>query len=426
MSCKKNIDELEYEIREKINTELQIKLEDNKYNSSAPSRYIYPYEIVEDDIYLPFAYAFRQLKLQRPTRNMFPTISINFEAELRPEQKVVNKEAIEILSKKGSVIISCYCGFGKSICSINLACNIGFKTLIIVNKIVLMKQWMESINQFCPSATVQKLTVKSVKKESDFYIMNAINIPKMGKHFFADIACVIIDEAHLIMAETLSKSLQFVSPRYLIGLTATPYRPDGLDILLELYFGKYKIIRKLFREHTAYVVQTGFVPRLELAKNGKINWGVILDSQANDEARNELILKIVQHFQERTFLILVKRVIQGNYLISKLTELGENVTSLLGSQQEFNVDSRIIVGSCQKCGTGFDHPRLDTLLLAGDIEEYFVQYIGRVFRRQDVVPIIFDLVDRNPILKKHFNTRRSVYLEHGGTVRNFDMNILNK
>lgn len=424
MSAKINIDELCNEVREKINTDLTIKLQDNKYAGRAPSRYIFPYEIVGDDIYLPFAYSYRELKFTRPSRDSFPNISVIFEGELREEQKVVKKEAIDILSKKGSVILSMFCGFGKTLTSINISCSIGFKTLVIVNKIVLMKQWEESINRFCPSATVQRLTTQSNKKDCDFYIMNAINICKMGKKFFDDIGTVIVDEGHLIMAETLSKSLQYVSPRYLIGLTATPYRPDGLDILLELYFGKFKIIRKLVKKHIAYIVNTNFTPTVELARNGKINWGVILDSQANDEKRNELILQIVQKFSKRNFLILVKRVIQGNYLVSRLKELGEYVSSLLGSQQEYDKNARIIIGTNSKIGTGFDHPSLDALLLAADVEEYYTQYLGRCMRRPDVEPIIFDLVDNNPILKKHFATRRATYLEHGGIVKNFDINIL--
>jgi superfamily II DNA or RNA helicase len=425
MSCKTVLDDIRFEDRERINKELQIKLETNKYNSNAPPKYIYPYEIEEDDIYLPFAYAYRVLKLPRPSRRQFPKMEVEFEGTLRPPQTVVKKEALEFLSRKGSVIISAYTGFGKSIGAISLACCIGFDVLIIVNKIVLMKQWEASIMKFCPTAIVQRVTSKSRKNhKAHFYIMNAINVCKMGKDFFSNVGTVIIDEAHLIMAETLSRSLQYVYPRYLIGLTATPYRPDGLDILLELYFGKHKIIRKLKRKHTAYHVETGFTPIVKLAKNGRVNWGSILDSQANDEGRNQLILDIISHYPERTFLVLTKRVSQGKYLVEKLTEMGEDVTSLIGSQQEFETNARILVGTSQKCGTGFDHPRLDTLLLGSDMEEYFIQYLGRVFRTQEVEPIIFDLVDNNGILKKHFTTRRGIYLEHGGTVKKFDLNKL--
>ena len=62
--------------------------------------------------------------------------------------------------------------------------------------------------------------------------------------------------------------------------------------------------------------------------------------------------------------------------IEKLKKEGEDVTSLLGKQQTYNQDSRILVGTSSKAGVGFDHPKLDALLLASDIQSYFIQYLG--------------------------------------------------
>lgn len=420
MSVIANIDKIPYESRKKINKELEIKIE-NKFNTGA-NRYIYPFEIINDNIILPFSYGVKSLNIKRPTRKQFPTVNINFNGKARPEQNEVLDEAITKLSKTGSILLSMYCGFGKTACAIKLACNVNFRTLIIVNKIILIKQWEESINKFCPDATVQKLTAKSKQKICDFYIMNAQNVEKLGKEFFSEIGLVIVDEAHLIMAETLSRSLQHIFPRYIIGLTATPYRPDGLDKLIELYFGNYKIVRKLWRKHTVFKISTGFKPTIEYANNGRVNWGVVLDSQANNQERNEMIIKILKHFSDRNFLVLTKRISQGKYLIERLKEENEDVTSLIGNKQEFEVNSRILIGTSSKVGVGFDHPKLNALLLAGDLEEYFVQYLGRVFRTKDDEPIIIDLVDKYSILEKHYNTRRKIYQDHGGTVKNFNIN----
>ena len=54
--------------------------------------------------------------------------------------------------------------------------------------------------------------------------MNAINVPKRSNTFYSKIGTVIIDETHLILSEVFSKSLKSLQPRYLIGLSATPYR----------------------------------------------------------------------------------------------------------------------------------------------------------------------------------------------------------
>ena len=157
---------------------------------------------------------------------------------------------------------------------------------------------------------------------------------------------------------------------------------------------------------------------------GRINWASILDAQSKNEYRNNLIIKIIQKFSNRIFLVLVKRVEQGIYLKNELEKNGESVTDLIGSKQEFDKDARILIGTCQKVGVGFDHARLDTLLLATDLEEYFIQYLGRIFRRKDIDPIVFDIVDNNSILTKHFNSRKKVYQEHGGIINNFNVNIL--
>jgi superfamily II DNA or RNA helicase len=163
-------------------------------------------------------------------------------------------------------------------------------------------------------------------------------------------------------------------------------------------------------------VNTGFVPDYTLTKDGKVNWGSLLDSQCNNRERNELILQIVRKNKDRNILILSKRIEQGNYLYDRLKEENENVTSLIGKQQEFDVNARVLVGTTSKCGTGFDFPKLDCLILASDIQQYYVQALGRVLRRPDVEPMVFDLVDENQILRMHYESRAQVYREIGGNI----------
>jgi superfamily II DNA or RNA helicase len=422
MSCKIPIVSLTDDQKEKIDDELRIELEvssfaSGPFGSSTPKKYIYPYEIVDEDVFLPFYYAYNNINQKRPKRIKQAKINLDFIFNLREEQKEVKKEAIDILNKKGSVLLALACAFGKTFTSTYIACKIGLKTLVIVNKVVLMKQWKESILKTCPDAKIQLLTSKSPLKDCDFYIINAINVPKLDPEYYKHIQTLIVDECHLIMAELLSKCMQHVFPRYLIGLSATPYRPDGLTKLLDLYFGQYKIIRELYRYHIVYKVNTGFKPKVELTKAGKVNWGSILDSQANDPDRNEMIIQIVKDHPDRAFLILVKRITQGEHLLQRLEEEGEYVDSLLGKNQEFNTKTRILVGTTSKVGVGFDWPKADALLLAADLQEYFIQYLGRVFRRKDMTPIIFDIVDDNRILKRHYTTRSKVYKKHGGEIK---------
>jgi superfamily II DNA or RNA helicase len=308
--------------------------------------------------------------------------------------------------------------------SIYISFKIRLKTLIVVNRVVLINQWKSSIEKFCPNARIQILTGKIKKKDSDFYIINAINIPKRSREEYKDMAFVCIDECHLILADKLSKCMTYLCPRYLLGLSATPYRNDGLNILFDLYFGKDKIERKMYRKHDVYVVRTGFKPKMEMTESGTVNWNSILESLSSNKKRNELIIQLVRHFPKKVLLIITKRVEQAHYLLDRLKEEGESVDYLTGNKQEFDSTCRILIGTIQKCGVGFDFACLDGIILAIDVESYFSQILGRAFRRKDNVPVIFDLVDDNPILQKHFKTRKAVYLEAGGKIHPYKKKLL--
>ena len=117
-------------------------------------------------------------------------------------------------------------------------------------------------------------------------------------------------------------------------------------------------------------------------------------------------------------MVLVKRVSHGEHLEKRLKEEGEHVTTLLGSNQEFDKEARILIGTTSKISTGFDHAVLNTLLLAADLEQYYIQALGRIFRKKDIKPMVFDPVDNCRILEKHWQSRRKVYIEAGGSICN--------
>ena len=419
MSIKIHLDTLSQVQREKISTDLQFESKPKAGNNR--KEYTDIYDIEDEHVIVPLVYGTKSLKIPKPTVSQYTKISPVFTGELRDHQKQIKDEAIKNLNAHNACLIACYPGFGKTITSIYMASKIKLKTLIILNRLVLMKQWTEAINKFCPSATVSciKPSSKSHNNNTDFIIINAINIPKMKKDFFSDIGTVIVDEAHLVMSTVLSRSLRHVFPKYIIGLSATPYRSDGLNILFDLYFTEHKIIRNLYKKHLVYQVNTGFTPEMEYDRFGKVIWGKVLEAQSSDIQRNDIILSIIKAHPTKTFLVLSKRLEQAKYLYEKLLETKESVDMFIESNTDPNKECRVLIGTTGKLGVGFDHPKLDALILASDLEAYFIQYLGRVFRREDVEPVVFDLVDNNGILKKHFSTRKGVYIEAGGTIKKY-------
>jgi superfamily II DNA or RNA helicase len=429
----------------KLQKDLTKKIEStNKQYGTNQSKTIYVYSVNEESesrpCNIPFSYGLKlaskkNLDIERPNRKVLQSMTCEFNGCLREEQRNCRDQALTLLQKNKSVMLSCYTGFGKTVTAINMANKIKLKTFITVPKKPLLGQWEAEIKKFVPTASIMVIEPNKIKNmvltdPPDFCIINACNIHKVDKNLLKFYGFVIVDEAHLQMTEKLSENLLYLTPRYLLGITATPYREDGYNVLFDLFFGEEKVKYSLNKKHIVYRVKTGFVPNEEKCLRAgpnfktKQDWNSVLDEQSKDEKRNKLIIKIVQHFKDRVFLILVKRVEHGQYIKDCLEKLGEKVTSLLGKQQEFDKEARILIGTNSKIGTGFDHPRLDTLLAAADMVSYYIQFIGRVMRRKDVEPIIFDLVDNHHTLKKHFEKRSKVYLKHGGEIKKFNIDSL--
>jgi superfamily II DNA or RNA helicase len=345
---------------------------------------------------------------------------LTFTGELTKVQKGAKKETLKLLNQNCSCLISFQCGLGKTVYSLYLAGKIGLTTMILVHRITLISQWERAIRKFIPNARLEVCGAKNPPSgKSDFYIMNMINVPKLSTKQYEFIDVLIVDEVHVACAETMSKCLFFINPLYGIGLSATPKRSDGLDKLLDLYFGPERIIRIVNIPHTVYSLQTGIIPEAQENSAGGVDWNSVIKSQSENQERNDLIVRLVQHFPDRTWLILCKRKYQAKYLTDQLTSKSENVTCIMGTQQTFDLSARIVVSTYSKTGVGFDHPNLNGLILASDVDEGIEQYHGRVFRREDSQPIIIDILDDFPSFQKHWNNRKRFYKERKGKIEIF-------
>jgi len=409
-----------------IDNVLVKKIEGNAFSQpylKKKETFVRPYKIFDSEIALPFRWALDNITgVKRQPRSSLTAISTKFTSTLRSVQQEIKEECINFLNQKGCVLISLYPGAGKTALSIYLASKIGLKTLIVCHRLVLIEQWKQAIARFIDNPRVGFVKTDKNKErfrrtlDNDFILVNAQNVKAFGREMFKDVGLVIIDEIHAILAESLSECLYHLSPRYLIGLSATPERPDGLDGLLDFYFGKEtRIVRELYHPHIVYRIDTS----IEYEEDSKTQWSAMITSQCRNEARNNLIVAIIRHFQDRHFLVLCKRVDQARYISERLEEAEEKVSLMVEDTNTYDPTSRIIVSNVQKVGVGFSHDVLDALVVAADMEEYFVQYLARVMRREDVKPIVFDLVDPHRSLKKHFSERKRVYVKAGGVIRDF-------
>lgn len=424
--------QIDRDLESRIIEEVKVtKIDGNSfYTSSFPvhrkETVVRPYKMNEDNtISLPFRWALDNVpSIQRPDRNSLTTISTRFTTTLRSIQQEIKDDCVSFLNRKGCVLISLYPGAGKTCLSIYLASRIGLKTLFVCHRLVLIEQWKKALERFIDQPRVGFIKIEKKKEKleaslnNDFLIVNAQNVKKLGAECFQDVGLVVVDEIHAIMAESLSECLYHLHPRYLIGLSATPNRPDGLDGLLDFYFGTdTKIVRELYHPHIVYRIDTS----IQYEEDSKTQWSAMITSQCMNQRRNDRMVEIMTNemWLGRTFLVLCKRVDQAKYIAECLEAKGEKVSVMTEDVNDYDENSRIIVSSIQKTGVGFSFDKLDALVLGSDVEEYFIQYLARVMRTEQVKPIVFDFVDAHPSLKKHFSERKKVYVKAGGVIKDF-------
>jgi superfamily II DNA or RNA helicase len=401
-------------------TTCRIVIEYNAYRKET----IYPViRFTETTLNVPFAWG---LSRAEQHNSAFPTTHpITFKGTLRPEQKIVLNEAIQVLNENHTLILATYTGFGKTISALALVAHIQQKTVIFVNRLLLLDQWKHAIQTYLSDANVQLVTPNTIIDPSaDIFVMNITNASKFK---FPNIGIVICDEVHQLLSKANLFHLLRFTPDYLIGLSATPYRTDAFQTCFELFFGADAIVyRPLDRSHKVFLIHSDFDPHTRTQRTGRMDWNYILTQQAEDLERNQLICEIIQRYPTRRWLVLCKRVAHIQLLETMLCERNIDAKGVSGTGA-IPKHKSVLIGTIQKLGTGFDDASLDTLLIAADVQTYFIQYLGRVMRNPKVEPWIFDVVDKQfPLLYRHFRERLKWYKRSGGIIQEHpsEMNLL--
>jgi len=421
MAVLATLKDLSLKVREQITKDLTVSSARDPMGFTKQFE-VYPYDVVGEEVYLPFYYANQKIGKYLNDLKKFTQRPMQFTGQLRDYQLDVVKQTIERFNAVRCFFIAMATGKGKTLTSIYLATRLRVKVCVLLFRVNLFEQWEDSIKKMIPGAKIQILDSKEpIDPDNDFYLINPINVMKRSRRDFEDIGFLIADEAHALCSEKLSKSFLWFTPKYCLGLSATPDRTDGLDKIIDLHFGNQQIKVPLFVEHNYYRFNTNIVPETRLNARGVTDWNNLLEYQANHPQRNLWIVQVCCYFKERNILILCKRQDQTKILYQMLTEIKESVDYTTGKKKKYDKDARILVTTYSKSGVGFDHPKLDMMIVASDVEEQFEQYFGRCVRREDVEPIIVDFVDKLKSLENHFRTRKDYAISVGGKIVDFRM-----
>lgn len=382
-----------------------------------------------DLLHLPFAWARNNIS-SMAAKHIFSAnlVDTGFLGELRTDQKEVRNSAYQNLQTTGSTIISAKPGFGKTIVSIELICALNVPTLILVKQTTVANQWTESIAKYAPTKRVTKLSSKKFESCSDIYIANPVLFKEDNNVFFfhrnkldvlQKIKFLVVDELHQVVSKKNHKAFFKVSPDYFLGLSATHYRPenDPMTKAISLFFGDKIVKTPFFKKHTVYIIKTNFSPHFKINIFTKqLDWNHVLASQATNASRNRKIIECLKHFPDRIWLVLVKRVEHAKILNEMLKESGLQSCVLTGKTKDFDKNTKILIGTTCKIGTGFDHSPINSLIVASDCVEYFEQFLGRCMRTPTVEPIVVDFEDSFKPLINHLHIRITKYKACGGDI----------
>lgn len=330
---------------------------------------------------------------------------------LRAEQE----DAIKEILKYDSSICVAPPGFGKTLIGAKIFEQRAVKTLIIVNKNMLLDQW---ISRFVDYFGYKKSDIGFLGKSQnrlngniDIATMQSLNnIPELVENYTQ----VIVDECHHIPALTFEQIVKNFKGKYILGLSATPNRKDELDPILYQQLGNISYEYKKPKTHTnrLLVIKTEFTSSAD-------NYAAIINELVSNEDRNRQIVKTIKENIDRKILLLSDRIEHLNLLENILKEEKIDFVSVHGSQnkkeQVENMQkvktSSLILATSSFFGEGIDFPHLNTIVFATPISFYgrLIQYLGRIGRgNQECLAIDF-LDSKNAMLNSTYKKRLEGY-----------------
>jgi len=394
-------------------------------------------------LYLPRFYGINKIGLTDNIQlNNATPIDIKFSKSLRPKQLPIIDKYLEEAKRIGGGIISVPCGYGKTVLALKLIAELKVKTLVIVHKEFLLNQWKERIEEFLPEANVGRIQGNVIKtKDKDIVIgmLQSISMKDYKDEVFADFGFVIYDECHHLGAEVFSKALIKTNFKYLLGLSATPKRADGLSKVFEWYLGPIAYSIKQ-RDDTNvdvkvidYFEEDPTYSKMCLNMKQKPNLPIMINNITNYEPRSDLIVDQAYKclLDGRKILILSDRREHLKTLKYKFDNYPDSTYTCgfyLGGMKQRDLEETelcdVILGTFSMASEGFDckYP-LNTIIL-GSPKSNIEQAVGRILRQEKdkitKVPLVIDINDDFSIFSKQTIKRIKFYKKNKYNIVRYD------
>ena len=363
-------------------------------------------------------------------RRALPPVDFNFIGQLKPFQN----KAVMVMRSRDFGTLSAPTGSGKTVMALYMIAYRRQPALIVVHTKDLAYQWVERAGEFLGIPKEKVGFIGSGNKVVGEKITVALvqSLVKCAEDVSQHVGFLLVDECHRCPSRTFTQAVTDFDSKYMLGLSATPWRRDRLSKLIFWHLGDvhHKIDRTRLVESgdvlpaEIIIRETNFKPYYDPVNE----YSKMISELTLDDNRNRLIASDVAqevHNTDGVCLILsdrkkhcenLKAILQYRYKLSCEVLTGD----LTGNQRREILDRLnqgevdVLLATGQLIGEGFDRRDLSPLFLTTPIKfsGRVLQYIGRVLRPAPgkKKARVYDYVDvKVDVLKAAARARQKVY-----------------
>jgi superfamily II DNA or RNA helicase len=330
-------------------------------------------------------------------RRTLPPVDFTFQGQLRDFQA----EAVKAVLTRDFGTLAAPTGSGKTVMALYVVSQRRQPTLIVVHTKELLEQWVDRIQVFLgiPAKEVGRIGGGKQKVGEMITVALVQSLYKCAVEVAPHVGHLVVDECHRTPSRTFTEAVTAFDSRFMLGLSAIPWRRDRLSRLIYFYLGDkvHEVDRDALID-AGHVLEaevvwrhTDFTPLYDPSEE----YSRMLSELTEDPERNALIAADVAQEARNgggACLVLSDRKAHCAALADILARRGVQAATLTGDlgngeRQRIVADlnagrAKVLVATGQLIGEGFDCNQLSTLFLATPIRfnGRLLQYLGRVLR----------------------------------------------
>ena len=317
-------------------------------------------------------------------------------------------------------------GVGKTITAATDAKAVDGRTLFLVNALKLASQAKDTFAKVWPEATLGEYTgsQKDVSQTVIFATVQSIS-KDLAKFSPTDFDYLIVDECHHAAANTYQKIFTYFHPKFILGLTATPERSDGEDMLELFQNVAHKMDLKTAVERGILVpircvrVKTN-IDLTDVRINGIKYNSQDLESKLFIPERNQLIVDTyLKYVNGKKTVIFCASVDHAAEIAKLLRDNGVKAEAVSGRDRveirnkilkDYETESTNVLCACDLLNEGWDSPHTKVLFMARPTmsKTIYMQQLGRGIRRcpgKDDL-LVIDFVDNANMFNMLYSLHR--------------------